>query len=86
MHFLRLLAAGRKGVGLVRHGVCSACHLRVADATVANLRQSADLPLCENCGAYLLLDAEEKPAELVIELSAGPRRVRRKPRAALVAP
>ncbi|HWL17543.1 MAG TPA: C4-type zinc ribbon domain-containing protein, partial [Opitutus sp.] len=52
-HFLRLIAQGRKGVGLVQHGVCSGCHLRLPAGTASLLAKSDDLHLCENCGCYL---------------------------------
>jgi hypothetical protein len=61
-HFLRLVAQERKGVAVVRHGVCSECHLRVPVGVVAALRKPKDLHLCENCGSYLLLDAAELAA------------------------
>lgn len=60
-HFLRLIAQGRKGVGLVQHGVCSGCHLRLPAGTASLLAKSDDLHLCENCGCYLLLPADEVP-------------------------
>jgi len=58
-HFLRLIAQGRNGVTVVRHGVCSGCHLRVASGIVAAMRKPNELHLCENCGSYLLLASEE---------------------------
>ena len=52
-HFDRLIAQGRKGVAEVRHGFCSACHLRLPAAVTATGDTDEDLHLCENCGAYL---------------------------------
>jgi hypothetical protein len=83
-HFLRLAAAGQKGVAVVRHGVCSGCHLRVPDATVHSLMQPTDLHLCENCGAYLMLEQAEPTTPLIVEVPASSRRARRKPAAKLV--
>ena len=60
-HFDRLISWGRKGVALVRHGVCSECHMRVPTATVASLISPHDLYLCESCSCYLLLPTEEIP-------------------------
>jgi predicted nucleic acid-binding Zn-ribbon protein len=36
-HFDRLIAQGRKGVALVRNGVCRECHIRVPLGTAASL-------------------------------------------------
>jgi predicted nucleic acid-binding Zn-ribbon protein len=60
-HFLRFVEQGRPGVSLVRHGVCSECHIRVPFGMAATLAKSEDLHLCEHCGAYLLLPDEEMP-------------------------
>ena len=71
-HFDRLIAQGRKGVGLVRHGICSGCHLRVSFGTAAGLLQPKDVYLCENCGCYLLLAPDEvtPPAESAASVAA----------------
>lgn len=58
-HFDRNVAKGRKGVSLVRHGVCSGCHLKVAVGTVATLENTPHLVLCENCGSYLHIALDE---------------------------
>lgn len=58
-HFDRLVARGKKAVALVHHGVCSECHLRVSSGTLASLAYGADLHLCDHCGRYLLLPADE---------------------------
>ena len=60
-HFDRIVKSGRKGVALVRHGVCSECHVRVSAGTAASLIRPKDLYLCESCGRYLLLDPAEAP-------------------------
>jgi hypothetical protein len=61
-HFDRLIAQGRKGVALVRRGVCGECHLRVSAATAASLVRPDDIYLCENCGCYLMLAPDESTA------------------------
>ncbi len=58
-HYLRLIERGRTAVAVVRHGVCSGCHLRLPSGQAAALVKSDELPLCENCGCYLLLPPEE---------------------------
>ncbi|MDO8543886.1 MAG: hypothetical protein Q7S40_25870 [Opitutaceae bacterium] len=60
-HYLRLVEQGRSGVALVRHGVCSSCHIRVASGLVAALVKPEDVHLCDQCGCYLLLPEEEIP-------------------------
>ena len=52
-HFSRQLACDRHGVGLLRNGICSACHIKVPSVTVDDLRRTDDVVLCENCGCYL---------------------------------
>lgn len=60
-HFLRLIERGRTGVAVVRHSVCSGCHLRLPSGQVAALVKSDELHLCECCGSYLLLPPDEEP-------------------------
>jgi predicted nucleic acid-binding Zn-ribbon protein len=80
-HFDRLIAQGRKGVALVRHGVCGQCHLRVSTGTASSLLQPEDVYLCENCGCYLLLAPDEAaaPAEPPAVVVATVRKGRKKP-------
>jgi predicted nucleic acid-binding Zn-ribbon protein len=68
-HFERIVKQGRKGVALVRHGVCCECHVRVSAGTAASLIRPKDVYLCESCGRYLLLDPAEAPE--AIEVPAG---------------
>lgn len=58
-HFDRLVALDRRGVAEVRNGVCGACHLRLPAAMTAGRSDHDELPLCENCGAYLTFPAVE---------------------------
>ena|SRR5437879_644687 len=58
-HFNRLIAKGKKGVALVRNGVCSECHLRISSGTLAGLASREDIHLCENCGRYLYMVEQE---------------------------
>ena len=82
-HYLRSLACGRRGVAVVRHGVCGECHLRVPHATVFSLIQPTDLHLCENCGCFLTLDPEERETQATRVLAVPTRPVaRRSPRKA----
>jgi hypothetical protein len=54
-HYDRLVARGRKGVAIVRRGVCTECHIRLATGALATLARGADIQLCGNCGRYLFL-------------------------------
>lgn len=86
-HFDRLIAQGRKGVALVRDGVCRECHIRVPSGTAASLVQPKDLYLCDNCGRYLLLPLEEiaaPAAKPAAPLPAPVRKTRKKPVAVAV--
>lgn len=58
-HFLRLAEYGGRGVALVRHGVCSECHIHVPAAVLAALAQPKGVHICDYCGCYLLLPADE---------------------------
>jgi len=85
-HFDRLMAQGRKGVALVRNGVCRECHIRVPFGTAASLVQPKDLYLCDSCGRYLLLPLDEI-AQSAAAPAAQPvpvRKMRKKPVAAAV--
>jgi hypothetical protein len=62
-HYDRLLARGKKGVAVVRHGVCLACHLSLASGVYAQLIRAEDIVICGSCGRYLLYRPEDKPTE-----------------------
>jgi len=85
-HFDRLMAQGRKGVALVRNGVCRECHIRVPSGTAASLIHPKDLYLCDNCGRYLLLPLDEivPAAEPLAPQSVPVRKTRKKPVAVAV--
>jgi predicted nucleic acid-binding Zn-ribbon protein len=61
-HFLRFIGQGQCGVAIVRNGICTECHLRVALAMTSALARSEDVHVCENCGCYLVLAPEEEQA------------------------
>lgn len=58
--FERMVARGKKGVAVVRDGVCTECHLQVTTGKLANLAADNDIWLCDNCGRYLYLPESEK--------------------------
>jgi hypothetical protein len=58
-HYGRLVQRGKKGVAIVRHGVCSECHLRIPSGTLAALAYDNDVHLCDNCCRYLFLPDDE---------------------------
>jgi ribosomal protein S27AE len=60
-HFDRLIARGKKGVALARHGVCGECHLRISSGTLASLAYTNEIHICGNCGRYLFLAENEPP-------------------------
>ncbi len=61
-HYDRLLARGKKGVALVKHGVCSECHMALASGTHAQLLRAEDIVICGSCGRYLWAISEEPAA------------------------
>jgi hypothetical protein len=52
-HYDRLVARRKKGVALVRNGVCGSCHLRIIESKLIGLSAATDVHLCDNCGCYL---------------------------------
>ena len=58
-YFDRLLMRGKKGVAIVRNGVCGECHIKVAIGTLGALAFGTDIQLCGNCGRYLYLPEDE---------------------------
>ena len=64
-HFDRQRSRGRLGIAAVRRGVCGACHLKIPLGHVAEMRHDQDdLALCDNCGTYIYLPADEMIASL----------------------
>ena len=57
--FDRWLGRGKKAVAVVRGGVCSECHLKVAIGVLAQLAAGDQLARCGNCGRLLYLPVEE---------------------------
>lgn len=60
-HFERLTARGKKGVALVRHGVCSGCQMHLATGVHAALLRDDDIAMCDSCARYLLLAPDLPP-------------------------
>lgn len=54
-HYRRLMDRGKKGVALVRHGVCSGCMMRLATGAFAALRRDDDIAMCDSCARYLMM-------------------------------
>jgi predicted nucleic acid-binding Zn-ribbon protein len=60
-HYDRLVAHGKKGVALLRHQNCMACHMSVPLGAVMTLKHGNDIQLCGSCGRYLYLDETPEP-------------------------
>jgi predicted nucleic acid-binding Zn-ribbon protein len=61
-HYDRLVVRGKKGVSILRNGVCTECHMRVPVGTVLTLAHGQDIQLCGSCGRYLFLPPGEPMA------------------------
>jgi predicted nucleic acid-binding Zn-ribbon protein len=61
-HYDRLTARGKRGVAIVRHRVCTGCHMQIPVATVNILLRDEDIQMCDNCGRYLCLPAVPEEA------------------------
>jgi predicted nucleic acid-binding Zn-ribbon protein len=62
----QMLARDKKGVALVRNGVCTGCHISVAIGALAGLAQEGDIRTCGNCGRYLYLPPNEPVAPVIL--------------------
>jgi len=79
-HFDRLLARGKKGVSVIRQGVCTACHLRIPVGTLVTLARGEDIQICGNCGRYLHLPEGEIPGQKANTKVEKPKSTTRRPR------
>jgi len=59
-HYDRLTDQGKKGVALVSHQSCTGCHMRVPIGAIVTLMRGDDIQMCESCGRYLHIPAEEQ--------------------------
>jgi predicted CXXCH cytochrome family protein len=86
-HFDRLLARGKKGIALVKNGVCTGCHLKVSSGTFGNLWNTNEIHLCATCGRYLYLPPQaETEAPKVEAVAAKVKKPRKKAKLELAAP
>lgn len=77
-HLDRLLQRGKKGVALLRNGVCAECHMHVPIGVVATIMHDRDIQLCANCGRYLYLPKEEMTAAAAQPAPPAPKPRRKK--------
>jgi len=77
-HYDRLAVRGKKGVALVRNGVCGECHLRIPVGKLVNLSSATEVQLCDNCGRYLHQPDETSgtPKEVVPPIRTSPAKHR----------
>jgi predicted nucleic acid-binding Zn-ribbon protein len=61
-HYDRLRVRGKSGVALVRSGVCSGCHMKLAVGVNADLLRGDDIRLCDSCGRYLMVSPDDRQA------------------------
>lgn len=55
----RLADRGKKGVALVRHHVCTGCHMRIPLGVILTLVSGAEFQMCQSCGRYLYMPVDE---------------------------
>ena len=79
-HYDRLTARGKTGIAAVRHQVCMGCHMRIPIGAIVTLMHAADIQMCESCGRYLYLPAEEKNELPELCAEARSASTRRRPR------
>lgn len=68
-HYDRLGARGKKGLALIRHQICTGCHIQVPLGVVLNLKRGGSVCLCDNCQRYLYLPEDAMGA---LDLAAAP--------------
>lgn len=80
-HYDRLMARGKKGVAVVRHGVCGECHIQVPIGSLGALTFGTDIQLCGNCGRYLYLPEDEPMGHEAVAAPVvkTPKRAKKKP-------
>jgi predicted nucleic acid-binding Zn-ribbon protein len=87
-HYDRLRSRGKKGLAIVVNQVCTGCHMSVPIGAILTIKHGQDIQLCESCGRYLYLPAEETapPAEAPVELKPArtPRRRSKSPPRGLI--
>jgi predicted nucleic acid-binding Zn-ribbon protein len=81
-HYDRLIVRGKKGVALLRNGVCCECHMRLPIGEVASLSISNEVHLCSSCGRYLVLAPQEPAAPVESGPLKRPRIVRARKKSA----
>ncbi len=69
-HYDRLADRGKKGVALLQHQTCSACHISVPLATVLELSHGNDVRICDSCGRYLYLREDGISADLAVPVKS----------------
>jgi predicted nucleic acid-binding Zn-ribbon protein len=83
-HYDRLTARGKKGVAIVRHQVCTGCHMRIPIGAILTLMHAEDIQTCGNCGRYLVLSPEAGNEALEVHEEEEPATKSRTPRKQLV--
>ncbi len=62
-HYDGRKARGKLAIAPVRGGVCGACHLAIPSGRLADLRRKpGELNVCDNCGVFIYLNADELAA------------------------
>jgi len=78
-HYDRLRARDKKGVALVRHGVCTGCQMKLASGIYAHLLRDEDIAMCDTCARYLLLAPDETAPGAGLPAADAPRPAGPKP-------
>lgn len=60
LQYDRLRHRGKKGVALVRNGVCTGCHIHMPTAKINSLISGKGSMTCDNCGCFLYLSPEQR--------------------------
>ncbi len=73
----RARARGRKGIAILRNGVCSNCRMQSPIAVTVGLT-AGTVQVCGNCGLYLCLDPDQPISPQPEQTQPAKRRTSRK--------
>src|SRR4051794_29978791 len=76
-HYERLMERGKKGVAIVKNGVCTGCYMRLATGAMGMLLRRGDVQLCDTCGRYLYLPEEPTVAPEPVPVKPAAKRKRK---------
>lgn len=69
--FDRWVGRGKKAVSVVRHSVCSECHMQLPLGVVVGLAKAETPQTCNHCGRFLMASQESSPEAVLTKTTPG---------------